>query len=157
MRLGEAACATATDRIRCLPAQPFSQAWVSQTPNPTNSNPFRLNSRSRASISADPYFVDKVSDIVGLYVDPPQHAMVLCVDEKSQVQALDRTQPLLPLRPGQVERRTHDYKRNGSTSLFAALDVVVQTTALRVSEHLFRQRSHFLGFGVRGLDHFVTK
>ena len=56
-------------------------------------------------------------------VDPPQHALVLCVDEKSQVQALDRTQPLLPLRPGQVERRTHDYKRNGTTSLFAALDV----------------------------------
>ena len=75
------------------------------------------------SISADPCFVDKVRDIVGLYVDPPQHAVVLCVDEKSQVQALDRTQPLLPLRPGQVERRTHDYKRNGTTSLFAALDV----------------------------------
>ena len=74
-------------------------------------------------LSADPYFVDKTRDIVGLYVDPPQHALVLCVDEKSQVQALDRTQPLLPLRPGQVERRTHDYKRNGTTSLFAALDV----------------------------------
>ena len=74
-------------------------------------------------LSADPYFVDKTRDIVGLYVDPPQHAMVLCVDEKSQVQALNRTQPLLPLRPGQVERRTHDYKRNGTTSLFAALDV----------------------------------
>ena len=74
-------------------------------------------------LSADPYFVDKTCDIVGLYVDPPQHAMVLCVDEKSQVQALDRTQPLLPLRSGQVERRTHDYKRHGTTSPVTALDV----------------------------------
>ena len=71
--------------------------------------------------------MDKTRDIVGLYVDPPQHAMVLCVDEKSQVQALDRTQPLLPLRPGQVERRTHDNKRNGTTSLFAALDIATGT------------------------------
>ena len=62
-------------------------------------------------------------DIVGLYLNPPDHALVLCVDEKSQVQALDRTQPLLPLRPGQVERRTHDYIRHGTTSLFAALDI----------------------------------
>ncbi len=86
--------------------------------------PFPFSRRSETfKLSADPYFVDKTRDIVGLYVDPPQHAMVLCVDEKSQVQALDRTQPLLPLRPGQVERRTHDYKRNGTTSLFAALDV----------------------------------
>ena len=67
--------------------------------------------------------MDKVVDIVGLYLNPPEHALVLCVDEKSQVQALDRTQPLLPLRPGQVERRTHDCKRNGTTSLFAALDI----------------------------------
>ena len=74
-------------------------------------------------LSSDPMFVDKVRDIVGLYLDPPDRALVLCVDEKSQVQALDRTQPLLPLRPGQVERRTHDYKRHGTTSLFAALDV----------------------------------
>jgi transposase len=73
-------------------------------------------------LSTDPLFVDKVRDIVGLYMNPPDHALVLCVDEKSQIQALDRTQPLLPLRPGQPERRTHDYKRNGVTSLFAALD-----------------------------------
>jgi transposase len=73
-------------------------------------------------LSTDPLLVDKVRDIVGLYLDPPDRALVLCVDEKSQIQALDRTQPLLPLRPGQVERRTHDYKRNGTTSLFAALD-----------------------------------
>ena len=73
-------------------------------------------------LSADPFFIEKVRDIVGLYLDPPDRALVLCVDEKSQIQALDRTQPLLPMRPGQAERRTHDYKRCGTTSLFAALD-----------------------------------
>lgn len=73
-------------------------------------------------LSTDPLFVEKVRDIVGLYMDPPEKALVLCVDEKSQIQALDRSQPLLPMRPGQVERRTHDYMRHGTTSLFAALD-----------------------------------
>lgn len=73
-------------------------------------------------LSTDPLFIDKVRDIVGLYLNPPDRALVLCVDEKSQIQALDRTQPLLPMRPGQAERRTHDYKRYGTTSLFAALD-----------------------------------
>ncbi len=66
---------------------------------------------------------DKVRDIVGLYLNPPDRALVLCVDEKSQIQALDRTAPLLPMRPGQMERRSHDYKRHGTTSLFAAFDV----------------------------------
>ena len=74
-------------------------------------------------LSTDPVFAEKVCDIVGLYLSPPDRALVLCVDEKGQVQALDRTQPLLPLRPGQAERRTHDYVRHGTTSLFAALDV----------------------------------
>ncbi|MFI4936763.1 MAG: IS630 family transposase, partial [Caulobacterales bacterium] len=74
-------------------------------------------------LSTDPDFVAKVRDVVGLYVSPPEHALVLCVDEKSQIQALDRTQPLLPLRPGQAARRSHDYKRHGVTSLFAALDI----------------------------------
>jgi transposase len=78
-------------------------------------------------LSSDPLFVEKVRDIVGLYLSPPERAVVLCVDEKSQVQALDRTQPLLPMRPGQVERRTHDYTRHGTTSLFAALDVKAGT------------------------------
>jgi transposase len=73
-------------------------------------------------ISPDPLFVEKVRDIVGLYLNPPDRALVLCVDEKSQIQALDRTQPMLPLRPGQIERRTHDYKRYGTTTLFAALN-----------------------------------
>ena len=74
-------------------------------------------------LSTDPNFVAKVRDVVGLYVAPPEHAVVLCVDEKSQIQALDRSQPMLPMRPGQVARRSHDYKRHGTTSLFAALDI----------------------------------
>ena len=83
-------------------------------------------------LSEDPQFVDKVRDIVALYMNPPDHAVVMCVDEKTSIQALDRTQPSLPMRPGQVERRTHDYKRNGVTDLFAALNlatgqVVAQT------------------------------
>jgi len=72
-------------------------------------------------LSTDPQFVERVRDIVGLYLDPPERALVLCIDEKSQIQALDRTQPFLPMRPGQVERRTHDYERHGTTTLFAAL------------------------------------
>lgn len=74
-------------------------------------------------LSSDPLFVDKVRDIVGLYLSPPTHALVLCVDEKSQIQALDREQPVLPMLPGMPERRTHNYVRHGTTSLFAALDV----------------------------------
>jgi transposase len=73
-------------------------------------------------LSKDPLFIEKVRDIVGLYLNPPDKALVLCVDEKAQIQALDRTQPLLPLRPGQAERRTHDYTRHGTTTLFAALN-----------------------------------
>jgi transposase len=78
-------------------------------------------------LSQDPLFIDKVRDIVGLYLAPPDKALVLCVDEKSQIQALDRSQPLLPMRPGQAERRAHDYRRHGTTSLFAALDVQAGT------------------------------
>ena len=75
-------------------------------------------------ISKDPNFEDKVRDVVGLYLDPPDRALVLCVDEKSQIQALDRTAPLLPLRPGLPERQTHDYKRHGTTPLFAAFNIL---------------------------------
>lgn len=74
-------------------------------------------------LSKDPLLVPKIRDIVGLYMNPPDHAVVLCVDEKSQIQALERTQPLLPLRPGAPERRSHDYTRHGTTTLFAALDM----------------------------------
>ena len=74
-------------------------------------------------LSTDPNFVAKVRDVVGLYISPPDHAIVLCVDEKSQIQALDPSRPMLPMRPGQPARRSHDYKRHGTTSLFAALDI----------------------------------
>ncbi len=89
--------------------------WHSFGLQPHRSETFKL--------STDPFLVEKVRDIVGLYVNPPEHAVVLCVDEKSQVQALDRTQPILPLRPGLPEQRTSDYERHGTTSLFAALEV----------------------------------
>ena len=75
-------------------------------------------------VSRDPKFVEKLEDIVGLYMSPPEHALVLCCDEKSQVQALDRTQPGLPLKKGRAATMTHDYKRNGTTTLFAALNVL---------------------------------
>ena len=93
----------------------ISRIWRAFGLQPHRSDTFKL--------SPDPLLIEKVRDIVGLYMNPPDHALVLCVDEKSQIQALDRTQPLLPLRPGQVERRTHDYKRHGTTSLFAALEL----------------------------------
>jgi transposase len=92
-----------------------SRIWRAFSLQPHRTETFKL--------SKDPLFIEKVRDIVGLYMSPPDKALVLCVDEKSQIQALDRTAPLLPMRPGQVERRTHDYERHGTTSLFAALDV----------------------------------
>jgi transposase len=78
-------------------------------------------------LSKDPRFIEKVRDIVGLYLDPPDRALVLCVDEKAQIQALDRSQPLLPMRPGQAARRTPDYRRHGTINLFAALDAKAGT------------------------------
>jgi transposase len=95
----------------------ISRVWRAFGLQPHRSETFKL--------SSDPLLIEKVRDVVGLYVNPPEHAVVLCVDEKSEIQALDRTAPLLPMQPGQAERRTHDYKRNGTTSLFAALDVQV--------------------------------
>ena len=102
---------------RCgLSQTTVSRIWRAFGLQPHRTDTFKL--------SPDPLFVEKVRDIVGLYLDPPERALVLCVDEKSQIQALDRTQPLLPMRPGQPERHTHDYVRHGTTSLFAALEVV---------------------------------
>ena len=96
-------------------------------------------------LSSDPFFVEKVRDIVGLYLNPPERALVLCVDEKSQIQALDRTQPLLPMRPGQVERRSHDYKRHGTLSLFAALDTATgQVIGRCFARHRAREFRAFL-------------
>src|ERR1041385_5886410 len=97
-------------------------------------------------LSTDPFFVEKVRDIVGLYLNPPEEtrAVVLCVDEKSQVQALDRSQPVLPMRPGQAERRTHDYYRHGTTSLFAALDIATGKVIGRC--HKQHRHQEFLRF-----------
>jgi transposase len=94
--------------------------------------------------STDPDFAAKVVDVVGLYLHPPENAIVLCVDEKTQVQALDRTQPMLPMRPGQIERRTHDYKRNGTIQLYAALEVHAGRALPRIEQ---RHRSReFISF-----------
>ncbi len=93
----------------------ISRIWRAFGLQPHRSQTFQL--------SNDPLLVEKVRDIVGLYMNPPDHALVLCVDEKSQIQALNRTQPILPMQPGQAERRSHDYQRHGTTSLFAALDI----------------------------------
>lgn len=96
------------------------------------------------SCSTDPDFAAKLIDVVGLYLNPPEHAIVLCVDEKTQVQALDRTQPMLPMRPSQIERRTHDYKRNGTIQLFAALEVHAGRVVPRIEQ---RHRSReFIAF-----------
>jgi transposase len=97
-----------------------SQWHVAQVWQAADLRPHRLKT---FKISRDPQFAEKVTDVVGLYMHPPANAVVLSVDEKTQIQALDRTQPLLPLRPGQIERRTHDYTRHGTASLYAAFDV----------------------------------
>ena len=96
-----------------------SRVWRAFGLQPHRSETFKL--------SRDPAFVDKVRDVVGLYLNPPDRALVLCVDEKPQIQAIEGTAPVLPMRPGQIERRSHDYKRHGTTDLFAALDVKAGT------------------------------
>lgn len=107
-------------------------------------NKLKPHQVSTFSRSPDPDFVAKVIDVVGLYLDPPENAIVLCVDEKTQVQALDRTQPMLPMRPGQIERHTHDYKRNGTVQLFAALEVHAGRVIPRI-ENRHRSRE-FIAF-----------
>jgi transposase len=95
--------------------------------------------------STDPQLVAKVSDIVGLYLAPPENAIVLCIDEKSQIQALDRTAPMLPMQPGLAERRTHDYKRHGTTTLFAALEIATgKVTARTQPRHRHQEFLRFL-------------
>jgi transposase len=102
-------------------AQGLSEASIRRIWHQHNLKPHLVES---FKLSRDKHFVEKLNDVVGLYMNPPDHALVLCVDEKSQIQALDRTQPLLPLRPGLPARQTHDYKRNGTTTLFAALSML---------------------------------
>lgn len=122
------------------------RAWKAFGLQPQRSETFTL--------STDPLFVEKVIDIVGLYVDPPANAVVLCIDEKSQIQALDRTQPLLPMLPGQTERRTHTYSRHGTTSLFAALNVA--TGEVLAQCHRRHRSEEFLKF-LRKIDRSVPK
>jgi transposase len=105
-------------------------------------------------LSTDPFFVEKVRDIIGLYLNPPDHAVVLCVDEKSQIQALDRTAPLLPLGLGYVEGVTHDYVRHGTTTLFAALDIATGRVLTKCKRrHRHQEFLHFL----RHIDASVPK
>ena len=105
-------------------------------------------------LSEDPLFVEKVRDVVGLYMNPPEHAIVLSIDEKSQVQALDRTQPLLPMKPWQVERHTHDYARHGTTSLFAALNTSTGEVIGRC--HQRHRHQEFLRF-LKHVDRTIAK
>lgn len=119
-----------------LSAATVGRIWRAFGLQPHRSDTFKL--------STDPLFIDKVRDVVGLYLAPPDRALVLCVDEKSQIQALDRMAPILPMTWGSAERRTHDYRRHGTTSLFAALDVA---TGRVIGECHRRHRSHeFLQF-----------
>jgi transposase len=114
----------------------IARIWRAFSLQPHRSETFKL--------SPDPQFVEKVRDIVGLYMDPPERAVVLCVDEKSQIQALKRSQPLLPMSPGSVERRSHDYLRHGTTTLFAALDVATGRVIRRI--HRRHRSSEFRKF-----------
>jgi transposase len=113
-----------------------ARAWREYGVQPWRAQTFKF--------STDPELVGKVTDVVGLYLAPPQDAIVLCVDEKSQIQALDRTAPILPMRPGLPERRTHDYTRHGTTTLFAALEIATGTvTAATKPRH---RHQEFLAF-----------
>src|ERR1700757_3135606 len=87
-------------------------------------NGLKLHLVKTFKLSNDPHFIEKLEDVVGLYLNPPEHALVFCIDEKSQIQALDRTQPGLPMKKGRAGTMTHDYKRHGTTTLFAALDIL---------------------------------
>jgi transposase len=111
--------------------------------------PHRLRSFKR---SRDPQFAEKLADVVGLYVDPPAHAVVLSIDEKSQIQALDRTQPGLPLKPGRCRTMTHDYKRHGTTTLFAALNVLDGTVIGRCMQR--HRHEEFIRF-LNAVEHAV--
>jgi transposase len=136
--------------VRAMAAeQKVSSATVQRIWKKHKLQPHRVES---FKFSTDPQFAQKVRDMVGLYVNPPDKAMVLSVDEKSQIQALDRTQPILPLRPGLPERQTHDYQRHGTTTLFAALNVLAGTV---IGECLPRHRhQEFLRF-LEPIDRFV--
>ena len=125
-----------------------ARAWREYGVQPWRSGTFKF--------STDPQLVAKVTDVVGLYLEPPENAIVLCVDEKSQIQALDRTAPMLPMQPGQIERRTHDYKRHGTTTLFAALEIATgQVTAAVKPRHRHQEFLAFLKQIERAYRHEV--
>src|SRR5205823_9150936 len=105
-------------------SQGVSKSTINNTWRAHNLQPHRTET---FKLSRDPKFLEKMTDVVGLYLNPPQQAIVLCVDEKSQIQALDRTQPGLPIKKGRCGTMTHDYKRNGTTTLFAALNTLEGT------------------------------
>jgi len=129
-----------------MSAMSVSRIWRAFGLQPQRAESFKL--------SPDPLLIDKVRDVVGLYLNPPEKAVVFCVDEKSQIQALDRTQPVLPMRPGQLERRTHDYRRHGTTSLFAALEVA---TGKVIGELHRRHRSIEFRKFLDTIDHNVPE
>jgi transposase len=133
-------------KITGLSPSAIGRIWRAFGLQPHRTDTFKL--------STDPLFVEKVRDVVGLYLSPPDRAVVLCVDEKSQVQALDRTQPLLPLGPGQAERHTHDYERHGTTALFAALNVA--TGEVIGTCHSRHRQQEFLKF-LEQIDATVPK
>jgi transposase len=135
--LGEThwSCRTMAERVG-VSHTTVQKIWAARGLKPHRVDTFKL--------SSDPRFEEKLVDVVGLYMNPPENAIVLCMDEKSQIQALDRTQPSLPMRPGRAGTMTHDYKRNGTTTLFAALDVL---TGRVIGECLPRHRhTEFLKF-----------
>lgn len=128
--------------VRLMAKYAAVTAWqVRQVWAASDLKPHRLKT---FKISNDPHFADKVVDVVGLYLNPPDNAIVLSVDEKTQIQALDRTQPMLPLRPGQIERRTHDYKRHGTASLYAAFDILTGQVIGRITQR--HRAKEFLAF-----------
>ena len=133
------------DRVGVSPAT-VQRIWDARGLKPHRVETFKL--------SNDPQFEDKLIDVVGLYLNPPKKAVVLCMDEKSQIQALDRTQPSLPMTKGRAGTMTHDYKRNGTTTLFAALDVATGTV---LGQCLLKLRNEeFLVF-LRTIDRNVPK
>jgi transposase len=138
-------CRTMAERAGVSPAT-VQRIWSARGLQPHRVETFKL--------SGDPHFEEKLVDVVGLYLNPPENAIVLCMDEKSQIQALDRTQPSLPMKPGRAGTMTHDYKRHGTTTLFAALDVLTGTV---IGQCLARHRhTEFLKF-LKTIDREVPK
>jgi transposase len=133
-------------RTTGLSRSSIARIWHAFGLRPHRSESFKL--------STDPLLIEKVRDIVGLYLNPPDRALVLCVDEKPQIQALDRSQPILPMRPGQIERRTHDYVRYGTTSLYAALDI---KSGRVIAEHHRRHRGIEFRKFLDTIDHNVPQ